>query len=219
MKYYKIFIFIFLATVGIFLSLYVYSYSQLQEINEDYSPIGNFISVEDIKLHYIREGYGRSVVLLHGRDGALQEYKFSFFDQLAEKNDVIAFDRPGYGYSEWLEDEKLSLEVQARLINRALEKLNIENPLLVGHSYGGAVVLQYLLDYQEKVSSVVLLAPVSYMEDPPDGSLFLFPNIPVLGPILTHTILMPVGKRFATGMYQILQQLPGNCQLCRNFFR
>ena len=68
--------------------------------------------------------------------------------------------------------------------------------------YGGAVVLQYLLDYQEKVSSAVLLAPVSYMEDPPDGSLFLFPNIPVLGPILTHTILIPIGRRFATGMYE-----------------
>ena len=100
---------------------------------------------------------------------------FLFLINQLKKNDVIAFDRPGYGYSEWPEDEELYLEVQARLINKALDKLNIENPLLVGHSYGGAVVLQYLLNYQEEVRGAVLQAPASYMDEPPDGSLYSFP--------------------------------------------
>ncbi|MEA3376534.1 MAG: alpha/beta hydrolase [Chloroflexota bacterium] len=140
--------------------------------------------------------------MVHGRDGALQEFTFSFFGQVAERYDAIAFDRPGYGHSEWPQGEQLSLEIQARLINRALSQLQVEEPLLVGHSYGGAVVLQYLLDYPDGARGAVLLGPVAYMEEPPEGSLFAFPNIPVLGPLLTHTILMPVGSQVADGMYQ-----------------
>ena len=198
----KIFLSIFLVIVLVLLGLYAFTHFRVQQINQDIPPAGDFISVDNINLHYTREGSGSPVVLLHGRDGALQEYTFSIFDQLAEENDVIAFDRPGYGHSEWPEDKELSLEVQARLINKALKKLNIENPLLVGHSYGGAVVLQYLLNYQKEVSGAVLLAPASYMDEPPDGSLYSFPNIPVLGPLLTHTILLPVGERIAPNIYE-----------------
>ena len=198
----KIMLSIFLVVALVLLGLYAFTHFRLQQINQDIPPAGDFITVDNINLHYIREGTGRPVVLLHGRDGALQEYTFSIFDQLAEKNDVIAFDRPGYGYSEWPEDEELSLEVQARLINKALDRLNIENPLLVGHSYGGTVVLQYLLNYQEEASGAVLLAPASYMDEPPAGSLYSFPNIPVLGPLLTNTILLPVGERIAPNIYE-----------------
>ena len=198
----KIMFSILLVIVLVLLGLYAFTQFRVQQINQDIPPAGDFISADNISLHYTREGSGRPVVLLHGRDGALQEYTFSIFDQLAEENDVIAFDRPGYGYSEWPEDEELSLEVQARLINKALEKLNIENPLMVGHSYGGAVVLQYLLNYQGEVSGAILLAPASYMEEPPDGSLYSFPNLPVLGPLLTNTILLPVGERVAPNIYE-----------------
>ncbi len=202
MKRFKMISVILLIGSMVFLGLYAFSYFKVQHINRDYAPIGDFVSVENIDLHYVRGGSGQPVILLHGRDGALQEYTYSFFDQLAEKHDVIAFDRPGYGHSEWPANKTLSLKTQTRLINKALEKLQIENPVLVGHSYGGAVVLQYLADYRDKVSGAVLLAPVSHMDNPPDGALFLFPKIPVLGPILTHTLLVPFGKTFAAQIYE-----------------
>ena len=69
-------------------------------------------------------------------------------------------------------------------------------------AYGGAVALHYLLNYQEEVSGAVLLAPVSYMDEPPDGSPFSFPSIPGLGSVLTNTVLLPVGERIAPKMYE-----------------
>jgi len=185
---------VLLAALAAVAGLMIYTALEVRRIRRAYPPIGQFVPADGLRLHYVREGDGEPVVMLHGRDGTLQEFTFSFFGQAAEHYDAIAFDRPGYGYSEWPEDERLSLEVQARLIHQGLSQLSVEDPLLVGHSYGGAVVLRYLLDYPDEVRGAVLLAPA--------GSLFAFPNIPIVGPFLTHTILLPVGRKVAEGMYE-----------------
>ncbi|TVR61309.1 MAG: alpha/beta hydrolase [Spirochaetaceae bacterium] len=139
--------------------------------------------------------------MLHGRDGTLQEFTFSIFDRVARKYDAIAFDRPGYGYSESNRADGLSTEVQAKLIHEALRTLGIENPILVGHSYGGAVLLQYLLDYPGEVRGAIILAGVSYVDEPPEGALFKLPNVPVVGPLITRTIALPVGRLLVSGIY------------------
>src|SRR6478672_11887315 len=66
----------------------------------DLPPIGEFIEIEGAKIHYVRRGSGRPIVLLHGSDGFLQDFTESIFDALAEHYDTIAFDRPGHGYSD-----------------------------------------------------------------------------------------------------------------------
>lgn len=193
----------FLLTLGIFLAvLFLISQVSLRQIQRSYPHTGSFVSVDGLDLHYVRAGNGPPVVLLHGRDGALQEYTLSIFDELALTYDVTAFDRPGYGHSGWPQHAELSLEVQVALLRQAIETLNIEKPLLVGHSYGGAVALRYALDYPEDVRNVVLLAPTSFMEEPPDGAFFLIPRIPVLGPLLTHTLLLPLGSQLAPRIYE-----------------
>jgi pimeloyl-ACP methyl ester carboxylesterase len=77
---------------------------------------------------------GQPVVMPHTPDGALQAFVFSSFGQVAEHDDASAFDRPGYGHREWRQDERLSLDVEACLIHQALDQLDVEDPLLVGHS-------------------------------------------------------------------------------------
>lgn len=185
----------------LFVLLFSFTHVRVQQIYREYPPKGEFVSVDGLKLHYVRKGNGRPIVLLHGRDGALQEFMLSFFEQLADEFDVIALNRPGYGHSDWPKDDDLSLDVQAELIHQALQRLHITNPLMVGHSYGGAVALQYVLEFQEEVRGIVLLAPTSFMEDPPEGALFRIPKISLLGPLLTHTLLLPVGARLAPRIY------------------
>jgi pimeloyl-ACP methyl ester carboxylesterase len=180
-----------------------YTELQLRSIKDNYPPIGHFVTVDGLNIHYVRKGDGQPIVMLHGRDGALQEFTFSIFDQVSENYDAIAIDRPGYGSSEWPTDQDLNFQCQANIIRGALAEMNIDNPILIGHSYGGAVVLQYLLDYPDTAKGAILLGPVAYIEDPPDGAeLFTFPNIPILGPVLTRTILMPLGGKIADGLYQ-----------------
>ena len=44
----------------------------------------------------------------------------------------------------------------------SLTALGIEDPILVGHSWGGAIALAYALLYPDDVSALVLLAPAAY---------------------------------------------------------
>lgn len=167
-----------------------------------YPPVGAFVSAGAVDLHYLRRGSGPTVVLLHGRDGTLQEFTLSVFDRLAEHYDVLAFDRPGYGYSERPADEPLGIDVQARLLREALQALGVERPILVGHSYGGAVMLRYLMDFPEHVRGAVSLAGVAYVDEPPRGGLLALPTVPVIGPLVTHTLVTPIAPLVAAGIYR-----------------
>lgn len=167
-----------------------------------YPPVGAFVRAGGVDLHYLRRGSGHPVVLLHGRDGTLQEFTLSVFDQLTEHYDVIAFDRPGYGYSGRPADESLAIGVQARLLHEALQALDVEDPILVGHSYGGAVMLRYLVDFPDHARGAVSLAGAAYVDEPPRGGLLALPTVPVVGPLLTHTLVTPIAPLIATNIYR-----------------
>lgn len=186
-----------------FIALFLFTHFKTKAIESEYPPIGEFIAAEneDISLHYVREGSGVPVVMLHGRDGTLQEFTLSIFDDLSGYYDVIALDRPGYGYSTCSDPEKLSTKAQAKIINEVITTLEIEDPILIGHSYGGAVMLQYLLDYPGQVRGAISLAGVAYVDEPPDKSFYALPEYPVIGPLLTHTIVLPAGTFLAPKIY------------------
>ncbi|MBK8151415.1 MAG: alpha/beta fold hydrolase [Acidobacteria bacterium] len=73
---------------------------------------------------------------------------------------VVALDLIGFGYSEkpaWFD---YSIQSQARMISRFMDRLGIGTATLVGSSYGGAVVLTVALDYPERVEKLVLVDAV-----------------------------------------------------------
>ncbi len=123
-------------------------------------------------------------------------------DDIADKYEAIAFDRPGYGYSNCIDSGKLTTKQQAKIINEAINKLGIEKPIIIGHSYGGAVMLQYLLDYPDQVRGGISLAGVSYVDEPPTESFYALPRFPVIGPLLTHTLVLPLGNIMAPTIYE-----------------
>ena len=64
-------------------------------------PMGRFITVDGVRLHYVERGTGSPLVLLHGNGSMIQDFVSSGLVDLAAKTyRVIAFDRPGFGYSE-----------------------------------------------------------------------------------------------------------------------
>jgi pimeloyl-ACP methyl ester carboxylesterase len=143
-------------------------------------PIGKFINVpyhgKDISLHYIDnrdcdslevDSDDRPVlILIHGATGNLHDFKSSIYDSLAEKYRVIAFDRPGLGYSErpnyaasqnWCNPRE-----QMELLRSAILALGINKPFILGHSLAGPIVLDYLLEHGEEMSGAIMLSPVSH---------------------------------------------------------
>ena len=136
----------------------------MRKAEKAFPPIGEFIQVEDIQLHYLDRGTGQPVVLLHGNAGFIQDYFPQTVDQLAPHFRAIAFDRPGHGYSTRSSDTVTTPLDQARLLHSAFQQLGIEQPILVGHSWSGIVLLAYALEYPKtSVASCYWLQLVSFV--------------------------------------------------------
>jgi pimeloyl-ACP methyl ester carboxylesterase len=150
-----------------------------------------FIEVEGTRLHFMIRGSGRPVVLIHGNPGSCQDWT-RLYAPLASHFCAFAFDRPGHGRSDRSNQRgNVTVEVQAQLLHSALAQLGVERPIIVGHSWGGALALIYALSYPDDVSSVVLLAPAAFESD--DGVSFLskMPAWPVIGDVL-NTLFTPL---------------------------
>jgi pimeloyl-ACP methyl ester carboxylesterase len=120
----------------------------------------------DIHLHV--SGSGPDVVLIHGASGSLRDFTFDLAKRLGDRYRVIAVDRPGHGWSARPKTFRgifnLDAETpsdQARLIREALSHLGVSRPIVVGHSYGGAVALAWALDVPDETGGVVLLGAAS----------------------------------------------------------
>ena len=129
-------------------------------------PIGRFVDVGGTRLHVYDTGpvagsAAPPVVLIHGASVNLRDMKIALGDRLAETRRVVIVDRPGRGYSDRPEDG-WRLDRQAALIREAVQALGVERPVVVGQSLGGAVALAYALAFQDEMSGLVLLAPVSH---------------------------------------------------------
>lgn len=129
-----------------------------------YPPQGRFIFVEGVQLHYVSRGTGRPVVLIHGDGGSTYDWTMSSCHGIARKYQATAFDRPGFGYCGRPADSA-SPSAQAHLIHAAVKELNIEQPVLVGHSRGGVIATTYAMYYPEDVEGVVTLGSGIFYQD------------------------------------------------------
>lgn len=130
----------------------------------DHPPTGPILDVDGVKVHAHVEGNGPDVVLLHGAGGNTRDYTFSLVGKLARTFRVIALDRPGHGYTGRLPDRQLLGETpqeQAALLVKAAEQLDARAPLVVGHSFGGAVTMAWAVNHPNRLRGAVLLAGVS----------------------------------------------------------
>lgn len=160
-----------------------------QQAEFDNPPIGEFLQVDGVRLHYVERGQGQPVVLLHGDGTMIQDFETSGLIDLASRNyRVIAFDRPGYGYSERPRSTIWTPQAQARLLHRALLHLGIENPIIVGHSWGTLVAVSMALDQPEYVKSLVLLSGYYYPTVRLDVTMASQPAIPVVGDLMRYTV-------------------------------
>jgi len=173
--------------------LKLYTDYLVSQAEQRYPPQGSFVTVEGIPLHYVAAGAGHPVVLVHGDGGSVYDWTLSIVDRLAREYRVVAFDRPGFGYSGRPLDGASPL-VQARLIRGAMQALGLEQPVLVGHSRGGQVVMAYGLAYPDEVAGVVDLAGGVFFDQPwaPLRNRLLL--APLVGRWLANTVFVPLGR-------------------------
>jgi pimeloyl-ACP methyl ester carboxylesterase len=165
------------------------------EAESENPPLGNFIDVDGVRLHYVERGAGQPLVLLHGDGSLIQDFELSGLIDMAAKNyRVIAFDRPGYGYSDRPRMTIWTPQAQAALLHRALQKLGARQPIVVGHSWGTLVAIAMGLDFPDDVKSLVLLSGYYYPTARLDVPLLSPPAIPIIGDLLRYTISPLIGR-------------------------
>lgn len=152
-------------------------------------PLGTRILVDRVGLHYVERGTGTPVVLIHGSNVSLEDFEASgLLDRLARNHRVIAFDRPGFGHSDRPRDRLWTPAAQARLLQAALEQIQVDRPAIVAHSTGTSVALCMALNRPEQVRQLVLLSGYHYPTMRVDALLAAPVAVPVLGDAMRYTV-------------------------------
>ena len=168
----------------------VWNVYRARKVEREHPPAGRFVTVDGVRLHYIEKGEGPPVVLIHGNVVTSEDFVLSgVLDRVAARGHrVIAFDRPGYGYSDRPHGTLWTAEAQADLLRRACERLGVERPVVVGHSWGAIVAMAFALNYPDAVSGLVVLSGYYYRTLRADLPLVSITAIPVLGDLLRYTL-------------------------------
>lgn len=181
----------------------IYTEVQIYRIERAAPPIGEFMQVGDVRLHYVDvaadDPDAPVIVFIHGASGNLRDPLLAFRPGLMRNYRLIFVDRPGHGYSSRGSGDMSDPAAQARVVHGLLANLGIERAVVVGHSLGASVAAAYAVLFRSATAGLVLIAPATH---PWPGGVEWYYNVamwPVIGPIFTHTLVMPVGERLMPG--------------------
>ena len=108
----------------------------------------------DIKLHYIEQGTGQPLILLHG-NGEDNSYFIHQVDHFSKAYRVIAIDTRGHGKSP-RGDKPFTIKQFAEDLHDFMNKKGIDKAILLGFSDGGNIALTFALKYPERVEKLIL---------------------------------------------------------------
>ena len=157
---------------------------------------GQRIEVAGVDFHYLDLGPrdAPAILMLHGILSNWRIFTYFLAPAMARDHRVVVIDRPGWGYSR-LTGGRLDIAGQAEAIAALIDRLDLHQPLVVGHSMGGAVSLALALAHPDKLRGLALIAPYTQpVERPPEP----FKGYVVPGPLraaLAWTLAIPIAMR------------------------
>ncbi len=116
----------------------------------------HYREVQGFQMHYVDEGEGEPVVLLHGEPTWGYLYR-NFIDPLSESFRVIVPDHMGFGKSETPLDKNYRLSQHVHNLNELLTALDLSDITLVLHDWGGPIGLGFATHSPERVKRLVIL--------------------------------------------------------------
>jgi pimeloyl-ACP methyl ester carboxylesterase len=167
-------------------------------------PRGRLVDVGGLRQHLAEDGAGGAaqdpnkdipIVLIHGAGCNLEDMRLALGERLRGRR-LVFIDRPGHGWSERRGADGSSPAYQASVVRDALDRVGVSRAILLGHSWGGTLALRFALDYPQRTSGLVILAPPLY---PFPRRLTWFYDVmatPLIGPLIAYTLLLPVGALF-----------------------
>jgi len=123
-----------------------------------------FVEAGGLRLHYLDYGTAgrRAMLCLHG--GAAHAHWFDFVaSDFSADYHVRALDLRGHGDSAWAEPPEYSHERFASDLAEVVEKLDLHDFVLIGHSMGGMAALIYAATYPGRVGKLVVVDTTLHM--------------------------------------------------------
>jgi epoxide hydrolase 4 len=116
-----------------------------------------FIATNGIKLHYVTQGEGPLMLMLHG----FPEFWYSWRHQIPEfasDYKVVAVDLRGYNDSEKPPDKSAYVMAEfVKDVKGVIQGLGYESCILVGHDWGGAIAWSFTYAYPEMVDKLIVM--------------------------------------------------------------
>ncbi len=127
------------------------------------------IDISGINIAYREDGRGRPVILVHGFASSSYTW-LSLVRLLPSGFRYIAPDLKGFGRSDKPRDKNYSAYDQAKLLAGFINKLDLNDAVIIGHSFGGIVSLISLIsdDIKNRAAGLVLIDTVAYLKHIPD---------------------------------------------------
>jgi pimeloyl-ACP methyl ester carboxylesterase len=170
-------------------------------------PQGRFLDLPGGRIHYTDTGTGPAIVMVHGLGGQMGNFTMALAPLLTDTHRVIVIDRPGMGYSDRAPDAPANPRSQAATVAALIDRLDLERPLVVGHSLGGAIALCLAMDHPDRTRGLALLAPLT---QPPTGPIDAFKGLAITGRVsrfvISWILAIPMSIRTAP---QVLEQVFG----------
>jgi pimeloyl-ACP methyl ester carboxylesterase len=179
----------------------LFTHARARRAEREHPPRGRFLDIDGVRLHYVEHGEGAPVVLLHGNGTMIEDWEISgVLDLAARRHRVIAFDRPGFGHSARPRSRVWTPAAQAALLYEALKRLDVERPVVVGHSWGTLVALFLALEHPDEVRGLVLLSGYYFPTARADVAFFSPPAVPIIGDVMRYTVSPLLGRALAGKM-------------------
>ena len=140
----------------------------------------------DRSLHSVQRGAGEDVLLLHGAMTTHHDWIAGPAGALSEHARVTAIDRPGHGLSRRPRFIGTPRD-QARQIAAGLDALTVGPAVIVGHSFGALIALAMAEQFPDRVTRLVLIAPLIFPEPRLlEHGLIAPRSMPLIGPLLSQ---------------------------------
>ena len=195
-----------IATAIVLAAAAVLSLSLARWAEEQHPSSGRFLTVNGVRLHYTDSGgSGAPVVLIHGNTVTFEDWQLSGVSAKAEQRyRVIAFDRPGFGYSERPRLKLWTPSAQADLIQQALVSLGVTQAIIVGHSFGALVAVALAIRHPSLVRGLVAASGYYFPTFRLDALMVAPQALPVVGDLFRYTLTPLMGWVFAPLMMWVM---------------